>query len=90
MIQDLDMIKKVYNQFAQKVEVTRKLLNKPLTLTEKILYAHMFGEIRRPKDFTIQFSPSGNDFQPSVLPVSFNLSDSTSFMSRFLVVTMFF
>jgi aconitate hydratase len=42
MVQDLDMIKKVYSQLSERIRATRKLLNKPLTLTEKILYSHLF------------------------------------------------
>ena len=42
---DIDMIRRVYAQFAEKVEQTRKVLNRPLTLTEKILYAHLSGEL---------------------------------------------
>ncbi|MCU4154479.1 aconitate hydratase [Carboxylicivirga sp. A043] len=38
---DIEMIKKVYNELPGKVEKTRQMLNKPLTLTEKILYAHL-------------------------------------------------
>jgi len=40
---DIEMIKKVYENLPSKIEQTRKLLNRPLTLTEKILYAHLFG-----------------------------------------------
>ena len=36
------MIKKVYDQFPSRVEAARKLVGKPLTLTEKILYAHLW------------------------------------------------
>ncbi|WP_088653970.1 aconitate hydratase [Geofilum rhodophaeum] len=42
---DIDMIRRVYAQFGEKVEQTRKVLNRPLTLTEKILYAHLSGEL---------------------------------------------
>ncbi|MBS2212015.1 aconitate hydratase [Carboxylicivirga mesophila] len=38
---DIEMIKKVYAELPGKVEKTRQLLDKPLTLTEKILYAHL-------------------------------------------------
>ena len=38
---DIEMIKKTYADFGQKVEAARKILNKPLTLTEKILYGHL-------------------------------------------------
>jgi aconitate hydratase len=39
---DLDMIKKVYSNFESRVTAARKVVNKPLTLTEKILYAHLW------------------------------------------------
>jgi aconitate hydratase len=42
---DIDMIRRVYAQFGEKVDQTRKFLNRPLTLTEKILYAHLSGEL---------------------------------------------
>ncbi|TAJ12523.1 aconitate hydratase [Marinilabiliaceae bacterium JC017] len=38
---DIEMIKKVYAEMADKVGSARELLGKPLTLTEKILYAHL-------------------------------------------------
>jgi len=38
---DLDMIKNVYDRFGARVEAARKATGKPLTLTEKILYAHL-------------------------------------------------
>lgn len=38
---DLDLIKKVYAELPEKVAAARKLINRPLTLTEKILYAHL-------------------------------------------------
>lgn len=41
MIFDLDMIKKVYAEFPAKVDKAKTLLNRPLTLAEKILFAHL-------------------------------------------------
>jgi len=38
---DLDMIKKVYDRYATRVAAARTATGKPLTLTEKILYAHL-------------------------------------------------
>ncbi|RVT96479.1 aconitate hydratase [Mucilaginibacter limnophilus] len=38
---DIDMIKKVYDRYASRVEAARNATGKPLTLTEKILYAHL-------------------------------------------------
>jgi aconitate hydratase len=42
MVFDLDMIKAVYERFPERVEAARNLLGRPLTLTEKILYAHLW------------------------------------------------
>ncbi|GAO42953.1 aconitate hydratase [Flavihumibacter petaseus] len=42
MVFDLEMIKKVYAQFPGRVEAARKIVGRPLTLTEKILYAHLW------------------------------------------------
>ncbi|MBV4356881.1 aconitate hydratase [Pinibacter aurantiacus] len=39
---DLDLIKKLYAGFGAKVETARKVVGRPLTLTEKILYAHLW------------------------------------------------
>lgn len=44
MIFDLDMIKAVYAGFPAKVDQARSLLNRPLTLSEKILYAHLHSD----------------------------------------------
>ncbi|HMZ90109.1 MAG TPA: aconitate hydratase, partial [Chitinophagales bacterium] len=38
---DLDMIRQVYAAYPARIEAARKLLNRPLTLTEKVLYAHL-------------------------------------------------
>ncbi len=38
---DLEMIKSVYSKFTERVDHARKLVGHPLSLTEKILYAHL-------------------------------------------------
>jgi len=42
MVFDLDMIKAVYNRMPTRIEAARKAVNRPLSLTEKILYAHLW------------------------------------------------
>ncbi|WP_430810336.1 MULTISPECIES: aconitate hydratase [unclassified Carboxylicivirga] len=42
---DIEMIKQVYAGLADKVDETRRLLDRPLTLTEKILYAHLANSL---------------------------------------------
>jgi aconitate hydratase len=39
---DLDMIKKVYDNLGSRIDAARKVVGKPLTLTEKILYSHLW------------------------------------------------
>jgi len=39
---DINVIKAVYAKFPERVETARKVLNKPLTLSEKILYTHLW------------------------------------------------
>ena len=41
MVFDLEMKKKVYETLPEKVKKARITVGKPLTLTEKILYAHL-------------------------------------------------
>ena len=39
---DLDLIKKTYGNFGPRIEQAKEVLKKPLTLAEKILYAHLY------------------------------------------------
>ncbi|WP_440880971.1 aconitate hydratase [Tenacibaculum sp. C7A-26P2] len=39
---DIQMIKKVYSKFPERVEAAKKITGKSLTLAEKILYAHLW------------------------------------------------
>ncbi|MEI2758218.1 MAG: aconitate hydratase [Bacteroidia bacterium] len=41
---DIEMIKKVYVEMPARIEQARKNLNRPLTLTEKILYSHLLPQ----------------------------------------------
>ena len=55
------MIKAVYQQLPDKIARARKVVNRPLTLSEKILYAHLhadqaFGTFTRGKSY-VNFSP---------------------------------
>jgi aconitate hydratase len=43
MVFDLDMIKAVYSRFPERVAAARQIVGKPLTLTEKILYTHLWN-----------------------------------------------
>ena len=61
MVFDLDLIKKVYAEMPGKVAAARKLVGKPLTMTEKILYSHLYGALpvtahTRGKDY-VDFAP---------------------------------
>ena len=39
---DIEMIKKVYSNMTSRVDAARKIVGRPLTLTEKILYNHLW------------------------------------------------
>ncbi len=57
---DLELIKKVYADFKGKVDAAKKVLNRPMTYAEKILYAHLWKNAGKPftggKDF-VEFAP---------------------------------
>jgi len=58
---DIDMIRKVYSQMAERVDAARTVVGKPLTLSEKILYSHLWDgnpnkAFTRGKDY-VDFSP---------------------------------
>ena len=44
MVYDLTMLEAFYSAYKGKVEHVRAVLKRPLTLAEKILYAHLFNE----------------------------------------------
>ena len=58
---DIEMIKKVYSQLAERVDNARNIVGKPLTLSEKILYSHLWEgnatkAFTRGKDY-VDFAP---------------------------------
>ncbi|MFK8045959.1 MAG: aconitate hydratase [Crocinitomicaceae bacterium] len=58
---DIDMIKKVYQNVAERVDKAREVTGKPLTLSEKILYSHLWDgspetAFKRGKDY-VDFAP---------------------------------
>ncbi len=56
MAANIDMIKKVYSEFEDRLNKARKILNRPLTYSEKILYTHLWEnpskELARGKDYS--------------------------------------
>jgi len=45
MLFDIELVRKVYSELPSKIEKARKLVNRPLTLSEKILYSHLWDEL---------------------------------------------
>ena len=45
MTYDISMLEKFYNTYRNKVEAIRQVINRPLTLAEKILYAHLYNGV---------------------------------------------
>ncbi len=61
MILDIDMLRKHYATFAEKIKFVKSKINRPLTLAEKILYSHLFDlnsirEFERGVDY-VEFAP---------------------------------
>lgn len=61
MVFDAEMIRNVYQSLPERVNKSRKILNRPMTLTEKILYAHLdagetINTFKRGVDY-VNFSP---------------------------------
>jgi len=60
MVFDLDLIKKVYQEMPSKIAAAKKLTGKALTLSEKILYSHLYSktirDYARGKDY-VDFAP---------------------------------
>ena len=58
---NIEMIEKVYDQIKTRVDKARKITNNPLTLSEKILYSHLWNDnlnsaYKRGKDY-VDFAP---------------------------------
>ena len=58
---DIEMIKEVYAKIVDRVDTARKITGKPLTLAEKVLYAHLWNTAPenafvRGKDY-VDFAP---------------------------------
>ncbi|TFV97352.1 aconitate hydratase [Algoriphagus kandeliae] len=58
---DIEMIKDVYARYPERIAAARKAVNRPLTLTEKILYSHLS---EGPASQSFERGKSYVDFQP--------------------------
>ena len=61
MVYDLTMLKTFYAAYSEKIERVRNVLRRPMTLAEKILYAHLYDgdkvkNYRRGEDY-VNFRP---------------------------------
>ena len=41
---DIDVIKRVYSEMSSRIENAKKIIGKPLTLSEKVLYSHLWNK----------------------------------------------
>ncbi|MFM2363321.1 MAG: hypothetical protein RLZZ316_2223, partial [Bacteroidota bacterium] len=78
---DLEMIKKVYASYPERVAAARKALGKPLTLTEKILYAHLWEDnatqvFERGKSY-VDFAPDRVAMQDATAQMALLQFDTT-------------
>ena len=73
MVYDIDMLRSFYSNFPKRVDAAREQVGRPLTLAEKILYAHLYEEsdicpFRRGEDY-VNFRPDRVAMQDGVASV---------------------
>jgi aconitate hydratase len=81
MVFDLDLIKKLYAAMPARVDAARKALGRPLTLAEKILYAHLWEgvapvDFKRGKDY-VDFAPDRVAMQDATAQMALLQFDTT-------------
>ncbi len=81
MVFDLDLIKKTYSEMPAKVDAARTALGRPLTLAEKILYAHLWKGVGI-KDFErgkayVDFAPDRVAMQDATAQMALLQFDTT-------------
>jgi aconitate hydratase len=81
MVFDLDLIKKTYAGMTAKVDAARAALGRPLTLAEKILYAHLWTGVSvrdyaRGKDY-VDFAPDRVAMQDATAQMALLQFDTT-------------
>jgi len=60
MTMNFDVIQKLYEELPSKIDAARRLLNRPLTYTEKILYSHLWNPAEKPYErggSYVEFAP---------------------------------
>lgn len=73
MLFDIDMIRRLYEKFPSKLDEARRLLGRPLTLTEKILFTHLAAQ---PKE-----APGRGKSYVEFLPDRVAMQDATAQMA---------
>jgi aconitate hydratase len=81
MVFDLDLIKKKYSEMPAKVDAAKKALGRPLTLAEKILFAHLWKGVEI-KDFErgkayVDFAPDRVAMQDATAQMALLQFDTT-------------
>ncbi|MFM7510631.1 MAG: aconitate hydratase [Bacteroidota bacterium] len=81
MVYDLDLIKKLYAAMPARIDAARKSLGKPLTLAEKILYAHLWEgvapvDFKRGQDY-VDFAPDRVAMQDATAQMALLQFDTT-------------
>jgi aconitate hydratase len=61
MTMNLDMIQRAYSEMPAKIDAARKLLNRPLTFAEKVLYSHLWETPDAPQQRGKDYANFGPD-----------------------------
>ena len=81
MVFDLDLIKKLYSEMPAKVDAARIALGRPLTLSEKILFSHLWTGVEN-QDFPrgksyVDFAPDRVAMQDATAQMALLQFDTT-------------
>ena len=79
MIFDFEMIKQIYSNIKHKQEAARQLVERPLTLTEKILFSHL--------DDNLKSSPERQKTYTYLNPDRVAMQDATAQMALLQFMT---
>ncbi|MCC6398440.1 MAG: aconitate hydratase, partial [Bacteroidetes bacterium] len=55
MIHDLDLIERIYSRTPGRIRAAKRIVGRPLTLTEKILYAHCWRPVKSPAERGVSY-----------------------------------
>ena len=90
---DIEMIKQNYSQLAERITLAKNIINRPLTSSEKILYAHLWNKkptqsFKRGEDY-VDFAPDRiacQDATAQMALLQFMQAGKSMYPQQFIVI----